>query len=88
MLSSEKNSQPAVYVLAILPLSPLIDAGMLPGDLIVKVNGKPAEPDPFPRDSLVKVNGKTVEPGISSMKGQARGFDSAENPPSIHTPGY
>jgi hypothetical protein len=37
--------EPAIYVLAIAPSSPAIDADLLPGDLIVKVNGKAVDLD-------------------------------------------
>jgi hypothetical protein len=38
--------QPAASVLGLLPGSPGIEAGLLPDDLIVKVNGKPLLPNP------------------------------------------
>ena len=43
--ANEFSHQPGVYVRAILPSSPAIDADLLPGDVIVKLDGKPVESD-------------------------------------------
>jgi len=38
-------NQPGIYIRAIMPSSPAINADLLPGDVIVKVDGKPVESD-------------------------------------------